>query len=182
VGEIERLFQCVICGAAFAGKQSLRAHMKVHKGEYVRTTIYAKRGLWKKFDEVCRKHKTTTCRVLQALIEAAIKGEELGAVNLSKIAAPNPVIININQTFLGKPRSAYKTLLSEVIHETSLECEVCGEPAHALHSKRLPWGWAHITVCEDHHREAERSFYGDCWIPLEKAEIRKSHMGHVQWS
>jgi len=178
VGEIERLFQCVVCGAAFAGKQSLRAHMKVHKGEYVRTTIYAKRGLWKKFNEVCRKHKTTTCRVLQALIEATIKGEELGAVDLSKIAAPNPVIININQTFLGKPRSAWKVPVFSVTHETELQCEICGLPAMALHVKRDWFGYATVAVCDEHHREAERSFYGDCWIPLDRAEIRMSHVGH----
>jgi len=178
VGEIERLFQCIICGKAYASKQSLRAHMKVHKGEYVRTTIYTKRGLWKRFDEVCRKHKTTTCHVLQALIEAAIKGEELGAVDLSKIAAPNPVIINVNQTFLGKPRSVYKTLLSEVIHETELPGVICGAVAIALHGKQVLNDWTYVAVCEDHHREAERSFYGDCWIPLDRAEIKMSHVRH----
>jgi len=173
VGEIERLFQCVICGAAYAGKQSLRAHMKVHKGEYVRTTIYAKRGLWKRFDEVCRRHKTTSCHVLQALIEAVVKAEEVGAVDLSKLAAPNPVIINISQTFLGKPRSAVKTLIAERVHEAELECEVCGAAAYALHSKRLEAGWAHVAVCEQHHWEALRSFYGDAWIPLDRAEVKK---------
>jgi len=178
MSRVERLFQCVICGAAYVSKQSLRAHMKVHKGEYLRTNIIVKRSLWNRFNEVCRKHKTTTCHVLQALIEAAIKGEELGAVDLSKIAAPNPVIININQTFLGKPRSVYKVPVFERVHEFSLECEVCGEPAYALHSKRVCGGWAHVAVCEDHHREAERSFHGDAWIPLEKAEIKMSHMGH----
>jgi len=167
------LFQCVVCGAAYASKQSLRAHMKVHKGEYVRTTIYAKRGLWKRFDEVCRKHKTTTCHVLQALIEAAIKGEELGAVDLSKLAAPNPVIIQVNQTFLGKPRSALKVPVAEYTHEVELPCEVCGGPAFALHSKRLEGGWTHIAVCEQHHREALRSWYGDAWIPLGRAEVRR---------
>jgi len=178
VGEIERLFQCVVCGAAYASKQSLRAHMKVHKGEYVRTTIYAKRGLWKKFDEVCRKHKTTTCRVLQALIEAAIKGEELGAVDLSKIAAPNPVIINIHEYFGGPPRSRYELPAASFVHEVSLECEVCGAAATALHVKRDWFGYVTMAVCEAHHAEAERSFYGDCWIPLEKAEIKMSHMRH----
>jgi len=178
MSRVERLFQCVICGAAYVSKQSLRAHMKVHKGEYLRTNIIVKRSLWNRFNEVCRKHKTTTCHVLQALIEAAIKGEELGAVDLSKIAAPNPVIININQTFLGKPRSMYKTLLSEVIHETELPCVICGATAVALHGKQVLDDWTYVAVCEAHHREAERSFYSDAWIPLDRAEIRMSHMGH----
>jgi len=60
----------------------------------------------------------------------------------------------------------------------SLECEVCGAAATALHVKRDWFGYVTVAVCEEHHAEAERSFYGDCWIPLEKAEIRMSHMGH----
>jgi len=173
VSRVDQLFQCIICGAAYSSKQALRGHMKVHKGEYLRTNIFVKRGLWKRFGEVCRKHKTTTCHVLQVLIEAVVKSEEVGAVDLSKLTTPNPIIINVNQTFLGKPRSALKVPVAEYTHEVELPCEVCGRPAAALHSKRLEAGWIHVAVCERHHREALRSFYGDAWIPLNRAEVRR---------
>jgi len=170
-GEVEVLYKCIVCGKAWSNKYSLRAHMKIHKGEgYRRTSIHVRTDLWEKFKELCKKHNTTTCHFLMALIEAAIKGEEVGVI---RVGAPNPAIINIHQYFLGKPRSAWKVPVAEYTHEVELPCEVCGGPAFALHSKRLEAGWTHIAVCERHHREAERSFYGDAWIPLDRAEVRK---------
>jgi len=175
-GEVKVLYKCIVCGKAWRSKHSLRAHMKIHKGEgYMRTSIHVLKDDWLKFKELCRKHNTTVCHLLKDLIKAVLKGEETGIV---KISPPNPVIININQTFLGKPRSMYKTLLSEVIHETELPCVICGATAVALHGKQVLDDWTYVAVCEAHHREAERSFYSDAWIPLDRAEIRMSHMGH----
>ena len=109
MGEVECLFTCIICGRAWASKQSLRAHMKVHGGEYQRTSVHVRRGLWERFNEVCRRHKTTSCALLDALMRAVVEGEKSGSVDLSRIGASNPLIINVNEYFLGTPRSAWKT-------------------------------------------------------------------------
>ena len=102
--------------------------MKVHKGEYVRTSIFVKRDLWKRFDEACRKHKTTTCPVLQALMEALIAGEKKGVVDLAGLGAPNPVVFNLTHVFLGKPRSGHKIDVSGLPVLGKL-CHVCGSRA-----------------------------------------------------
>ena len=101
--------------------------MKVHKKEYLRTTIYVHRERWRIFNEVCLKHKTTTCHVLDALVTAMNEGEKLGVVDLGKIASPNPVIINISHTFLGKPRSPYKVNIG-ALPALGQRCPVCGSP------------------------------------------------------
>jgi len=158
------IYKCFVCGRAFTKVQSLRAHLKVHRGHnFVRTSIWVDRDDWEKFKEICEKHNTTTCHLLRHLLKAVIKGEELGVV---KISAPNPVIINIYNYSGGPPRSRYELPATSFVHEVSLECEVCGAAATALHVKRDWFGYTTVAVCEDHHREAERSFYGDCWIPL----------------
>lgn len=117
------LYECIICGRAFTKVQSLRAHMKVHKGhDYVRTSIWVKGGQWEKFEALCKKHHTTTCHLLSTLVDAALKGEETGMVH---IGAPNPVIINVSHTFLGSPRSAWKVPVSG-FEEHVPHCPSCG--------------------------------------------------------
>lgn len=123
--EIERLYQCVVCPAAYDNPQSLRAHMKVHKGEYARTTIYVPVDLWPRFNEICKKHKTTTCHLLKSLIESVIRGEETGSVDLRRIGSPNPVIINVSHVFLGRPRSGLKVDVSDLAVDKNV-CHVCG--------------------------------------------------------
>jgi len=121
--EVEVLWKCIVCGRAFAKKQSLRAHMKKHKGEGLqRTSIWVNKEKWERFKQLCRKHNTTTCHLLDALIDAAIKGEEHGVVN---IAGPNPVIINLTHVFLGRPRSTWKAEVPVEI-PPGPHCPVCG--------------------------------------------------------
>lgn len=130
VSEIEQLFQCVVCGKAWPSKQSLRAHMKVHKGEYVRTSFHANREAWERFDAICKEHKTTTCHVLNTLIKGINEGAESGDISLPKILSPNPVIININDYFLAQPRSRYKIPVdpSTIHHRAQPQhCPMCGE-------------------------------------------------------
>jgi len=123
--EIERLFQCIICGAAFDTKQGLRSHMRVHKGEYMRTSIHVKREAWKAFNELCKRHKTTTCHVLNTLIEGILEGAEKGNIDLPRILSPNPLIINLTHIFLGRPRSGWKAGVPvEIPHGP--HCLVCG--------------------------------------------------------
>ena len=123
--EIEQLFQCIICPAAYAKKQSLRAHMKVHKGEYMRTSIQADKEVWKQFDELCKDHKTTTCHVINVLLKGIVAGAAAGNIDLPKILSPNPVVINMTHIFLGKPRSKYKIDVSGIA-AAQHGCRVCG--------------------------------------------------------
>jgi len=109
VTEIERIYPCIICPKAYPTKQGLRAHMKKHKNDFVRTTIYARRDLWARFDEAAKRHKTTTCALLDVLIKATLEGSEKGVIDVSRIGSPNPVIIQVNEVFLGQPRSGWKT-------------------------------------------------------------------------
>lgn len=125
MAKVERLFQCVVCPAAFVKKQSLRAHMKVHKKAYLRTSIFARRDLWERFNQVCESHKTTSCHVLNALIEAVVQGEKVGVVDLAKIASPNPIVINLTHNFLGLPRGSRKVQVPGV-PGSNPGCRLCG--------------------------------------------------------
>lgn len=108
MSEVKTLFVCVVCEKGWPSKQSLRAHMKVHKKEgYIRTSIIAQKERWAAFQEVCKKHKTTACHLLGALIDACVKGEKEGLVN---IGSSNPVVIQVNHFFSGVPRSPFKGL------------------------------------------------------------------------
>jgi len=124
-GEVQQLFKCIVCPKAFGSKQSLRAHMKVHKGEGYRTThIVVRGGEFARFEEMCRRHNTTTCHLLGVLIRAALRGDETGMID---IGAPNPAVINVHEYFLGKPRSAWETSVTEVaLHPRAGRCPECG--------------------------------------------------------
>jgi len=121
--EVEVLYECFVCGRGFSKVQSLRAHLKVHKGHgFVRTHIWASGEKWKRFQALCKRHHTTTCHLLDVLIEAALKGDETGLVSLG---APNPVVVNISHVFLGKPRSPWKVDVSEAVRAGPC-CPACG--------------------------------------------------------
>lgn len=107
--EVEVLYTCLVCGKSYSKVQSLRAHFKAHKNSgFSRTSIWVEDRLWDEFKGVCKKHKTTTCHLLSTLIKATIKGEETGTI---KIGSSNPVVVQVNEIFLGKPRSKFKVPL-----------------------------------------------------------------------
>jgi len=124
--EVERLWKCLVCGRAWASKQSLRAHMRVHKGEgYRHTSILVRSEEYARFEAMCTRHNTTTCHLLGVLIRAALKGDETGMID---IGAPNPAVINVHEYFLGKPRSGWKAPVP-VTPVTSVgpgRCPECG--------------------------------------------------------
>jgi len=124
--EVIQLFQCIICGVAYSNRQSLRARMKVHKGEYMRTSIQVKKDSWEKFEDLCKRHKTTTCHVVNTLAEGIVDGEKSGNVSLPKILSPNPIVINLTHNFIGQPRSSWKVDVTESFPLTSPHCLVCG--------------------------------------------------------
>lgn len=145
--EVERLYTCIICGRAWASKQALRGHMKAHKGEWFRTSIYVRRDPWQRFDELCRDHKTTTCNVVNVLVEGLLKGMEVGSIDLARIVSPNPVVINLSQVFLGKPRSAWKT---EVLRGLPWRpaCPRCGSgEVRVIHPEGLEYSEGRCLRC-----------------------------------
>lgn len=119
------VYKCVVCGKAWPSKQSLRAHMKAHKGEGYRTTHIVVRGEeFGRFEELCRRHNTTTCHLLGVLIRAALKGDETGMID---VGAPNPMIVNVHEYFLGKPRSAWKQQFDlDALSRVQRCCPECG--------------------------------------------------------
>jgi len=108
LSEVERIFPCIICGRSWTSVQGLRGHMKRHKNEFMRTSIHVRRELWSRFESECKRHKTTTCALLDVLVKAVLEGSGKGVVDLSRIGSPQPLIINVNEYFLGRPRSPYK--------------------------------------------------------------------------
>ena len=125
MAEVERLYKCIVCGKAYAKKQALRGHMKKHKGEgYKRTSIYLLDEDREYLNGYTRKHNTTTCHFIHSVIQACKEGEKTGTVH---IGAPNPVIIQVNEYFLGKPRSAWKQQLDiEALARLQRRCPQCG--------------------------------------------------------
>lgn len=117
------VYKCVVCGRAFVKKAALRGHLRVH-GDLVweNFTVRIPKDLASKFKEVCQKHNTTTCQLISSLVKAVIAGDERG-VDVVNIGSPNPVIINVHETFLGKPRSAWKTPLQESCKLWPPSCE-----------------------------------------------------------
>lgn len=47
----------------------------------------------------------TRSRLLDVLMKAALKGDEVGVID---VGSPNPLIVQVNEVFLGKPRSLWK--------------------------------------------------------------------------
>lgn len=121
--QVETLYKCMVCPKAFASKQALRGHMNAHRGEDIRTTHIVVRGeKWDRFKRFCEDHNMTTCHMIDALITLALKGKEDGIVD---VVGPNPVIFNLSQVFLGKPRSAWKVdLTSGIVRGPA--CPRCG--------------------------------------------------------
>ncbi|MEM2174374.1 MAG: hypothetical protein ABIM21_00430 [candidate division WOR-3 bacterium] len=119
------LYKCIICNKAFVKKNSLRAHLRMHKKEEEYCDFHVKipKSICVKFKELCKKHNTTTCHVIMTLMQACIKGEEIGVINL---ASPNPILINITHNFLGVPRSRYKICLQDNEKALLQRCPCCG--------------------------------------------------------
>jgi len=121
--QVEVLYTCIICGKAWSKIQSLRAHMKVHRNEgYMRTGIQVRTERWEKFRSYCKRHKTTTCQLLDALMELTLKGEEKGVVTLG---SSNPTVLQLNQYFSGIPRSKNRFEFSPPV-PVGPHCLICG--------------------------------------------------------
>jgi hypothetical protein len=173
-GDDAILYKCFLCGRSWSSKQSLRAHFKVHRNEgYMPTSFYAKKEPWADFKTMCRKHNSTTCQVLNSLIEACLTGEKQGLVNL---AAKNPIVINVSHHFLGMPRSRVKVPVSRPEYDrlggVSVEtegspdsCALCGRaPAYECHSWPTEGNCVTTFLCAEHQKERRGALGG--WIRL----------------
>jgi hypothetical protein len=99
---VEVVYSCLICGKAFSKRASLAAHMRVHKDvKMAQLNVDLPKDLRDAFNEVCRKHHTTTCHVIYTLIKAFIEGEKRGLVDLG---THNPVTIQVVNLFGARPR------------------------------------------------------------------------------
>jgi hypothetical protein len=110
--EVSTLYKCVVCSYATDKIQALRAHMKKHKGEgYRRTSIVVHGERWDSFKGLADRHHTTTCQLIDALVKAAIKGDEQG---LTIIGSSNPFLIQVNEFRLGAPRGRFSHVAADV--------------------------------------------------------------------
>ena len=122
--EVDVLYKCLVCGKAYGSKQALRGHMNAHRGKLKRTTIFVDECKWDEFKDFCKAHNTTTCHMLDSLLNLALRGKAEGII---EIAGPNPVIFNYTQVFAGKPRSPWKVDLTGHVPPGS-RCLMCGSP------------------------------------------------------
>jgi len=124
----------------------------------MRTGIQVRRDQWEPFKALCKRHKTTTCHLLGALIDAALKGDELGVVT---VGAPNPAVIQVTHNFIGAPRSKWKFPLpvpfvgrvpvcesAYRVHAQNgtIACSRWGRGVSAAECERCPWlrGWTEV--------------------------------------
>jgi len=82
--------------------------MSVHKEERAWLTVKVPRKLRDDFTRVAHKHHTTTCALIAVFMRAAVKGDETGLVDFG---ARNPLVLQMNEYFLGRPRSSLRTIL-----------------------------------------------------------------------
>jgi hypothetical protein len=96
------VYQCIVCGRSFTKKESLMAHMRVHKdADLVVFNVKLPRELVVAFKDLCERHHTTTCHLVATFMRAALAGDKTGLVN---IGAANPLIVTVQSFFGAKPR------------------------------------------------------------------------------
>ena len=122
------VWKCVVCGKSWDNVQSLRAHMKVHKGVVFRdlhVRLPVGRVEW--FLAFCRKHNTTTCNMVLAMLDAYEAGEKAG---VTVIGGANPVIAQVNTIVASRPRGHGKYdvagLGTYIPNGPQVYCAFCG--------------------------------------------------------
>ena len=158
--EVEKVFECVVCGRGWNNKQSLRAHMKVHKGEgYKRTTIIVVKDEWDRFDKICTDRKTTSCMALRDIIKAVLAGEKQGIVT---IATRNPLIVQLNHIVLGAPRGRYSHFDGRALIDALVDPALQRWPPNCDHvDKFFPWKSGREIGCLEQREVVKLK---ECWV------------------
>jgi hypothetical protein len=149
VSEVGVVYKCVLCSKAFNNVQSLRAHMKVHRDvEFEHFHVRLPRAKVEEFKEFCRRHNTTTCHMILAMIDAYIEGDKRGLI---QIGSPNPAIVHLHQFFAARPRGH-------------------GKYDAAYMTVPVPGSSAVLCLYCDGFREGEVfcQRYGADWVPASK--------------
>ena len=120
---------CDVCDKAFDSKHALLGDCKVHKIPHIKTSFRFVKDTYVKFKAICHSNGVTTCHVIWTCIRAIVAADDLITNNLF---TSNSIIINITQSFMGKPKSPYKTLISEekiIIPSSTIRsnivCNIC---------------------------------------------------------
>lgn len=147
---VEVVYSCLICGKAFSKRASLAAHMKVHRDvKMAQLNVDLPKDLRDAFNEVCRKHHTTTCHVIYTLIKAFIEGEKRGLVDL---ATHNPVTIQVVNLFGAKPRGHGKYDVAAAVLDVAggvrVQCAFLGGVSGGdVYCRRCGFGWQPLGRC-----------------------------------
>jgi hypothetical protein len=126
--------------------------MNRHKDvEFVQFHVRLPKELVEKFQAVRVKHKTTDCALIHALMQATVKGDELGVI---KIGSENPSIIQIVEQFASRPRGHGKydtTSMPGFEPEApSVYCVFCGGFSGGLvFCQRHGSDWLPASRCAD---------------------------------
>jgi len=150
MSEVRVVYKCVLCPKAFNNVQSLRAHMKVHRDvEFEHFHVRLPRAKVEEFKEFCRRHNTTTCHMILAMIDAYIEGDKRGLI---QIGSTNPAVVHLQQFFASKPRGHGKYDLAGLgaaaPSAPQVYCVFCGGFSGSLvHCNRHGPNWIQIGRC-----------------------------------
>jgi hypothetical protein len=152
VSEVRVVYKCVLCPKAFDNVQSLRAHMKVHRDvEFEHFHVRLPRAKVEEFKEFCRRHNTTTCHMILAMIDAYIEGDKRGLI---QIGSTNPAIVHLQQFFASRPRGHGKydttSMLGFEPETPRVYCVFCGGFSGGLvFCQRYGSDWLPASRCAD---------------------------------
>lgn len=136
---VTTLYSCIVCGAAYSKQQSLAAHMRVHKDvEFEDFHVRIVKDVKDDFMALCKKHKTTSCHLIYALMKMAVQGEKMGVVDLG---AKNPLIIQMISNFQGAPRGRNKYQLPAGPWDPLSRALFCA------HLSQKEWSPGHLGWC-----------------------------------
>lgn len=171
--QIKKLYSCVCCPKSFDSLQALRGHMNKHKDvEFKDFHVRLPKAEVESFEKVCERHKTTTCSLIFALMQAAVKGEETGIVDVS---TANPLIVQVNHFFAALPRGHGKYDVAAMVDGLS---EHLLQPLLDVRSKNWPPSCKHANEFFKSSREVgclkirEIRSLSACWACFLRGENR----------
>ena len=100
------IYKCVICGKSWMKRESLQAHMRVHQDiDWKTFNVRLPKKKVDAFKDYCKRHNTTTCHMILAIMDMCLTADEVGHAALG---SANPVVFTLQQFFNAKPRGKRK--------------------------------------------------------------------------